>query len=414
MRGSVAGIVLGAVMALVAAVLPGVAGAQERLALIIANSDYPGGIVRPLNNPLNDARVMREALIKAGFNVTVEPNRGKEQMERATADFAAALRQAGPDTIGFFYYSGHGASADTGGRRRNYLLPAGTTISGSEQLPLLGVELERIIDSLAAARVKAVFVVSDACRNTLDIGANKGGSDEDRSFVPVPQRSGLYIAFATSAGETAPDDGVYATVLAKHITQSGITTDQVFTRTNRAVAERRRIERIPEVRDGLPRSMDDFCFIGCTQRGPAVASPPQPTPPAPPEPADVRGGHAFEVLPRNRREWERSFMLPIRSGTYNVIVGSYFNDLIRARSSLHEFCARYAGVSFVLWDTVAADGTGNRQLAIVAGFGLSSSLALRVQQNLTGLGFPTRRPNAPYITLQNWDVEQSARDERCS
>lgn len=270
--------------------------AETRLALIIANSDYPGGVVRPLTNPPNDAREIDQALREAGFEVRVERNLGKAEMENAVVAFARRLVAAGPDTVGFFYYSGHGASAQIGTSRQNYLLPARTSIAGAQDLPLRGVALQPVLDSLAATRVKGIFVVSDACRNTLDIGSSKGGSDEDRSFAAVPLRAGLLVAFATSDGAVAPDDGAYARQLATHLRMPGLAAEAVFTRTNRAVARQRGADRFPEVRDALSSTMDGFVFRA------AVSQPTTLAPAMPPRLPDAE-------LPRRRREYAGETLL---------------------------------------------------------------------------------------------------------
>jgi outer membrane protein OmpA-like peptidoglycan-associated protein len=234
--------------------------AETRLALIIANYAYPGGQVRPLTNPPNDADEMGRALRETGFTVVVERNLGKAEMENAVVAFAGRLRAAGPDSVGFFYYSGHGASVEINNLRQNYLLPARTSIAGAQDLPLRGVPLQPLLDTLSATRVKGVFFVSDACRNTLDIGSDKGGSDADRSFVAVPRRAGLFVAFATQDGAVAPDDGHYARQLATYLRTPGLTPETVFARTNRAVAQQRGANRLPEVRDAFTSAMDGFVF----------------------------------------------------------------------------------------------------------------------------------------------------------
>ena len=80
------------------------AAAETRLALIIANKDYPGGATPALHLPFQDAEVMAEALTAVGFGKpNIVRNANKQQMETAVAEFATALKQAGPDTVGFFY-----------------------------------------------------------------------------------------------------------------------------------------------------------------------------------------------------------------------------------------------------------------------------------------------------------------------
>jgi uncharacterized caspase-like protein len=83
------------------------AQAEKRIALLIGNKDYKAG-VGALTNPLNDIRIVGEALKAVGFEV-LKPNQNATRavMLRAILEFAAKLKAAGPDAVGFLYYSGH-------------------------------------------------------------------------------------------------------------------------------------------------------------------------------------------------------------------------------------------------------------------------------------------------------------------
>src|SRR5262245_48772568 len=99
--------------------LASAAQAEKRIALLIGNKDYKSG-VGALTNPLNDIRVVGDALKSVGFEV-LKPvqNARREDMLLAIHDFASKLKLAGPDAVGFLYYSGHGI----GSAGENYLIP---------------------------------------------------------------------------------------------------------------------------------------------------------------------------------------------------------------------------------------------------------------------------------------------------
>lgn len=257
--------------AMLACLMAGAACAQEvRYALLIGNEDYPA-VVGPLSLPHEDVDRIRGALLQAGFateNITVLKDATQTDINLGIADFAAKLERDGPESVGFFYYSGHGGSAEASGVRQNYLIPARSPITSASQLPILGVPMSAIIDSLAAAQAKAVFIVSDACRNTLPLSSSKGG-EGDKGMVRMPSRSGLYIAFATADGATAPDDGAFSTALAENIVKPGLTADRAFTLALRQVANERPGNRLPFSVDGL---RGDICFAGCDAPPPSLAS----------------------------------------------------------------------------------------------------------------------------------------------
>lgn len=242
------------------------ASAESRYALLIGNEDYPA-TVGPLSLPHEDVENMRLGLVQAGFpaaNIKVLTDATQSDINLAVAQLTSDLRSAGEDSIGFFYYSGHGGSAESAGRRANYLIPAKSPITGAEQLPILGVPVNSIVDALAASDAKAIFIVSDACRNTLPFTSSKGGT-ADKGMVRVPRKKGLYIAFATADGATTPDDGLFSKALSKRLPQQGLSADRAFTLALREVAAARPGNAMPFTADGLT---EDICFAGC--EAPAV------------------------------------------------------------------------------------------------------------------------------------------------
>ncbi|MEL6726831.1 MAG: SUMF1/EgtB/PvdO family nonheme iron enzyme [Pseudomonadota bacterium] len=233
--------------------------AEQRYALLIGNQDYPAS-VGPLTNPHQDVSLISESLRRSGFDdIVVLKDGNQAEIYAALSAFVGKLSAAGDEGVGFFYYSGHGGSAESSGVRQNYLIPAKTPLTTAAQLPLMGVSLGSIVESLSAANAKAVFIVSDACRNTLPFTSSKGGTT-DRSFVPIQTRSGLFIAYATADGATAPDDGLFARALATHIPSPGQTATRAFELAFRDVARSRAGNRLPFYSPGL---LEDICFNGC-------------------------------------------------------------------------------------------------------------------------------------------------------
>ena len=238
---------------------------EKRIALLIGNEDYPRAVGK-LTHPHEDVDAIASALRTTGFDVRTLRDAEKGEIEQAASTFVADLARAGSDAVAFFYYSGHGGSQEVVGRRRNYIIPVGAPITTTAELPLRGVALDSIIDSIAAANVRAAFIVSDACRNTLPIGSSKGGAPADRGFEVERRRAGLFIASATAEGETAPDDGAFAQALAKQLTRPGQFAPRAFSLAFREVSQKRTGYRLPSATDAL---LDDFCFNGCPGSTPA-------------------------------------------------------------------------------------------------------------------------------------------------
>jgi len=224
------------VVILLLVLMPAHVRAEAKIALLIGNETYGSGI-GPLANPHNDVALLDATLKGLGFEVTVVRDAGLGALARAVNAYARRLQEAGPDAIGFFYYSGHGASDGS----NNYLIPvdANTTEAGAlwdESLRL--TEITRKLKTEAGNATH--FVVFDACRNTLKL--TQSGSRavvQSKGFIPVAQESGMLIAYATAEGELASDVGAgagpYASALAEEIVRPGVEAVIMFRAVQRRV-----------------------------------------------------------------------------------------------------------------------------------------------------------------------------------
>lgn len=91
---------------------------ERRLALVIGNGAYKSA---PLNNSVNDAIEIGNALTNLGFTVMLKTDVNQRAMEEIIREFGKKLRSGG---VGLFYYAGHGLQV----KGRNYLLPIGADI----------------------------------------------------------------------------------------------------------------------------------------------------------------------------------------------------------------------------------------------------------------------------------------------
>src|SRR5262245_54320595 len=229
--------------------LPTALHAQEkRIALLIGNKDYKAG-VGALINPLNDIRTVSDALRAVGFEV-LKPveNAHRAAMLLAIHAFATKLKTAGPNAVGFLYYSGHGiASAG-----ENFLIPTDVDEPSTVLLSVQGVKQSEVLSILRTEAPNAAhYLVLDACRNTLQ-GARGG-----KGFVPVGQQSGVLVAFAAEPGKTASDTGVgsgpYAAALAAELVKPGQNDLLMFHNVRVAVMDKTNGDQVPWTEDGIQR-----------------------------------------------------------------------------------------------------------------------------------------------------------------
>jgi len=234
------------------------AHADKRIALVIGNKDYKAA-VGPLANPLNDIRLVGDALKSVGFEV-LKPveNATRNDMLSAIYGFAAALKAAGPDAVGFLYYSGHGLASEG----ENYLVPIDVTEPSTLQLSIQGVKQSEVLAILRRQAPNAAhYLVLDACRNNLQ------GSRGGKGFVPVEQESGVLVAFSTAPGKTASDTGTgsgpYAAALAMELVkpQSDLL---MFHGIRMDVIDKTNHDQVPWFEDGIQRRERPVFAIGAT------------------------------------------------------------------------------------------------------------------------------------------------------
>src|ERR1035438_6579248 len=214
-----------------ACVLPVAASPQaegKRIALIIGNNAYS---ISPLQNAVNDARVLDKALRDAGFQTILRENATKAAMEEATAEF---LQQLGPDDTALFFYAGHGIQIEN----ENFLVPVDFAAASTViQAKFRCFSMAQVFDALKN-RPKRSIVILDACRS------NPMAKDNAlQSGLAQPQNAGkeTYIAFSTGPGQVAADNpngrnSWFSEALSDLIAQQGLTIEEVFTRVRAQVS----------------------------------------------------------------------------------------------------------------------------------------------------------------------------------
>src|SRR5215467_3379712 len=192
--------------------------AEKRLALLIGNEAYTSAIGR-LTNPHNDVGLLEQTLKGVGFEVVSVRDAGLGALNRAVNAYARRVQAADSGAIGFFYYSGHGASDGN----TNNLIPVDVQTTETGELWDQSLRLTEITRKLKAEAGNAThFAVFDACRNELQLPSK----DTTKGLVPVAEQQGMFIAYASAPGRTASDrgdkSGPYAAALAAELAKPGL------------------------------------------------------------------------------------------------------------------------------------------------------------------------------------------------
>ena len=203
--------------------------AETRIALVIGNSNYPSG---PLPNPVNDARLMGEALGNMGFEVINRRDADQTSMKRAIQEFGARLEKAGPAAVGLFYYAGHGAQLNG----RNYLVPVNARIERESDLDIEAVSADWVLEQMRYARNNLNIVILDACRNNPFA---RGSRSVDHGLAVMDAPAGILIAYSTAPGSVAADgngrNSPYTDALVRSMRTFNEPVEQIFKHTRVAV-----------------------------------------------------------------------------------------------------------------------------------------------------------------------------------
>jgi len=238
---------------------------KKRVALLIAEQSYQDRAL-DLEGPINDARLIQDSLIKAGFTVTVKTNLNLVQMNRDISTFLAGVDS---NTVSLLYYSGHGV--EIGGT--NYLIPADFQMNSgltATEAVAQGVDIAAFYARMPAeAEGSLNITILDACRNNpFKSRGLKGLDDGQKGLKTVGLTGGTgdgtvetYTAYAAASGQVAQDgvqNSPYATVLAQQMTVPGQVLEVMFRNVRQEVARRTSNQQIPTSYSNLS---SEFVFV---------------------------------------------------------------------------------------------------------------------------------------------------------
>jgi formylglycine-generating enzyme required for sulfatase activity len=169
-------------------------GNNKPLALVIGNRSYQH---KPLTNTINDAIDMKRVLQNLGFEVILRTNLTQIQMLDAIDNFTDRLLDS--QTVGLFYFSGHGANV----AGTNYLLPIDNKkIRRARHLRSYAIDTHKILKTMERDRSNSInIMILDACRDDPFPNSDRSLS---RGLGRINTK-GSIIAFATAIGDTTPD-----------------------------------------------------------------------------------------------------------------------------------------------------------------------------------------------------------------
>jgi uncharacterized caspase-like protein len=229
---------------------------EQRLALVIGNASYR---TDPLDNPVNDARLVAASLKQAGFDVTLAENLDRRGLQGALRAFGERLND---NSVAVLYYAGHGLQL----RDRNYLIPVDAEIRSEDEIALAGIDLSFILARMSAAKSRINIVILDACRNNPFASATGKSGSTAQGLAQMDAPVGTLLAYATAPGKLAADNlggvgeknGLYAQQLARQVLTPGLPVEHVFKRVREAVVRASREAQVPWESSSL---QGEFSFV---------------------------------------------------------------------------------------------------------------------------------------------------------
>lgn len=204
-------------------IVPAIATAEARIALIVGNGAYRN--VSTLDNAAQDARLISAALVANGFKVTLVLDADQASMMQSIGKFGRALREAGPEATGLFYYAGHGVQSFG----KNYLVPVDAELHDAADLGLVAVPADTVLLQMNSARNRTNIMILDACRNNpfeaiLDL--------TDNGLAEMKAPTGTFLAYSTAPGAVALDgigaNSPFTSALATLIPTPGLAIEELF------------------------------------------------------------------------------------------------------------------------------------------------------------------------------------------
>jgi uncharacterized caspase-like protein len=229
---------------------------EERVAIAIGNAAYR---VSPLDNPVNDSRLIAGLLEKAGFKVFRYENLDRNGLTKALRDFGDRLTDR---TIAVFYYAGHALQL----RDHNFLVPVDAEIRNEDEIEMTSVDVGFILARMSSAHSRINIVILDACRNNPYAGKTRPARGLAQMDAPV----GTFLAYATAPGKVSEDgpdsnsqNSLYTAQLAKHLLTPGLPVETLFKRVREAVVRGTNGAQVPWENSSL---LGEFAFVpGVTQ-----------------------------------------------------------------------------------------------------------------------------------------------------
>jgi hypothetical protein len=227
---------------------PAAALADQRVALVIGNSHYDH--TAALANPANDATDVSQALKTLGFDVKLDVDVGKRQMDLDLEQFARASASA---DVSLFYYTGHGMQY----QNRTYLMPKDAEVSDDISLAYQLTSMDEVKGAIERSNGVRIMVW-DACRDNplaqrfaRSISSKTRDVPNVQGYARAEPTPGMIVVYAAQPNQVAYDgverNSPFSTAFLEEVKEPGLDIVTMFARVSRDVSRATHGLQIPEV-----------------------------------------------------------------------------------------------------------------------------------------------------------------------
>ena len=214
-----------------------------QLALIIGNGHYPDA-AEPLNQPINDADGLADAMRRHGFDVDVVEDATKADMARAVERLKSRIK---PGSVVMLFFGGYGVQS----RHENYMIPTDAVIWKERDVRHEGMSVETVLDAIKERGARATLAVLDASRRNP---YERRFRSYSHGLAPVNAPNNALIISSNTPGKVADDTkGDHSVLVTELLNElnAHISAEGVFNKTRVAVFRSSNGAQMPSVSSSL-------------------------------------------------------------------------------------------------------------------------------------------------------------------
>jgi len=214
-----------------------------QLALIIGNSHYPDA-AEPLNQPINDASGLANAMRRHGFDVDVVEDATKADMARAVERLKSRIK---PGSVVMLFFGGYAVQSG----HESYMIPTDATIWKESDVRHEGMSVETVLDVMKERGARVKLVVLDASRRNP---YERRFRSYSHGLALINAPTNALIISSNTPGVVADDmKGEHSVLVTELLNElnAQVSAEGVFNKTRVAVSRVSNGEQIPSVSSSL-------------------------------------------------------------------------------------------------------------------------------------------------------------------